>query len=218
MADVIRVGASVVLGPVDVLFLDGNVLATSNLCELAMALTQAYLRPAQEEPLHDPDWARTGYKQLVLNLTIEGGDVQLVFAEGKRKDWADIGGPNIEEGEDDRRYHHSHTREQHPWLAFPGGSGLNLGKFFCQLARCPSEIWVHEIYRSLGPLAHNDYVAMLLEPCSGPDSSMAQGGLGLVRHTGVGDTYQHLFELEGGYSERGRGDHVGAYSVISHGL
>jgi len=205
----ISAGADVVLMCVSVVFLDRSQLTAESLQWLGNCLVEAYLSPKQDEPLHDPRLIRRGFHAVVLEVLINGERHDLRFQPSKPLSnlWVAACGPKIKES--GHRYFSPKTDlPTRPFIVFPGLNGQILGEFFHKLAVGPAEIWIR-LSSTSGPLGRDNYIALVLEPTE--TNAMASGRLEFVKSTAPGDIYLDLYDLEGGNSPQGRGDHVGAY-------
>jgi hypothetical protein len=187
-----------------VVFLNGEELETSNPRELGDKLLQVYRNPLPDEVLPDGRWIRFGYRCLTLKMRPDGGDdFQLTFEPplGEKR-WMQLGGPEVE-GE----LYHIYSGLGLPTCIIPQ-TGRDLGIFFRKLSKVKVAMFIELKSKLDGVGSYDDFVALVLKPAP---NVIGAGEVVLLRSHAMAETYRFLYRLEGGETEAGRGDHVGAY-------
>lgn len=106
------------------------------------------------------------------------------------------------------------SKHPRPYLILPR-SGDEMGHVLQQLETTEIELLVHHRSLSAGTSSYDDYVVLSLRS---DEKVFGRGIIWLIRDHSDGDLQRELYELEGGDSDEGRGDHVGGYGAeISNG-
>lgn len=194
----IPVGANIIIIDVTTVFDQDEVLTTADPGEMALALEQSY---ATSSPrlLWGENAVQCGYNSLALRVRIGEEEANWTWkglghepVTGKAV-YSMLGGI-------------SHLE---PVQVFPSHSANTLANFFRHLAGGKvTGLIYHDGLRGIGGIQYINYVTLQLTP--GPAPYMASGVIGLYHDSSFGDQLRAAYRAEGGDSEHGRGDHVGA--------